>query len=67
MRPKIIYPSANDRWSEKDKSDNEDALASRHSNDAREQHQGKQNGYDKVAAFDFLDKGRKGKKKGERN
>jgi len=67
MRPKIIYPSADDRWSHKDKSDKEDALASRDSNDAGEQHQGKQNGYDEIAAFDLLDKRRKGKEKAERN
>jgi hypothetical protein len=52
-------PSADNRWNSKHKRDVEDAFMIRHSKNSGQQHQGKQNRYDDIPAFDFFDKGKK--------
>jgi hypothetical protein len=55
----MIDPPAGNRWNSKHKRDEEDAFAIRHSKNSGQQHQGKQNRYNNISAFDFFDKGKK--------
>jgi hypothetical protein len=52
-------PPAHNRWNSKDKRDEENTFTIRHSKNSGQQHQGKQDGYDNISAFDFFDKGKK--------
>ena len=56
VRPKMIDPPAGDRWNGKHDRDDQNAFAICNSKDSREQHQRKQNRYNKISAFDFFDK-----------
>jgi hypothetical protein len=49
-------PPAGNRWNSKHKRDKEDAFAIRHSKNSGQQHQGKQDRYNNISAFDFFDK-----------
>ena len=67
VRAKMIYPPATDRWNGKHERDDQDALPLRDGKDASDQHQRKQNRYNKLATFNLLDKRGTGEEESESN
>src|SRR5262249_46089787 len=62
VRAEMTDPSADDRGNSKYEGNEKDNLVVRDSNDSAQQHQGKQNCYNNIPAFDFFDKGEKEEK-----
>src|SRR5207245_5391160 len=65
IRPKMIYPPADDRREGKHNRDDQGAFALRDSKNTGNEDQRKQSGYNEIATFDFLNE-RRTDEKGDR-